>query len=353
MDLGAGRYYIEVEKLVGAEGSGTPRLILPRAVANFGWRSTTCDNQGDDEVTDPPGWAISVSKPSCWTVPSTTVTCPWGRLRTRSSGHFGDGSLGREGSLRTQTRDGSAGVSASGGRAILGRTLARHAGSQSTTMREDPAGVRGLALHVPLRYHGVRSTSDGTGRQSTAWLHRGSVMQENHETTLDEPIVRANDGEEIDERTDDLDEGELHAPFSGEVPIDKLDRSLVELKRLHDEGDLVVDPEWQRNYVWTNIQASKLVESFLLNIPVPVIYLARTQDNRYEVVDGLQRLTSVFKFLDNKLRSRDWVYAKNSTESGSRILMQLTRRSSRIRRSDPSNCGVTPVPTSILLFLSV
>lgn len=125
-------------------------------------------------------------------------------------------------------------------------------------------------------------------------------MQDDHELRPDEPPVRDNEGEEIEDRADDLYEGELHAPFSGEVPIDKLDRSLVELKRLHDEGDLVVDPEWQRNYVWTNIQASKLIESFLLNIPVPVIYLARAQDNRYEVVDGLQRLTSVFKFLDNK-----------------------------------------------------
>lgn len=125
-------------------------------------------------------------------------------------------------------------------------------------------------------------------------------MQDYHEIRPDEPLVRDNESEEVEDRADDIDEGELRAPFSGEVPIDKLDRSLVELKRLHDEDDLVVDPEWQRNYVWTNIQASKLIESFLLNIPVPVIYLARTQDNRYEVVDGLQRLTSVFNYLDNK-----------------------------------------------------
>ena len=119
-------------------------------------------------------------------------------------------------------------------------------------------------------------------------------------------MAKPADNEHADSGQDEsLDEGDLHVLFSGEVPIEKLDRSLVELKRLHDEGDLIVDPEWQRNYVWSTKQASKLMESFLLNIPVPVIYLARTKDNRYEVVDGLQRLTSVFEFLDNKFALTD------------------------------------------------
>lgn len=111
--------------------------------------------------------------------------------------------------------------------------------------------------------------------------------------------------DEIDDQADGLDEGELQAPFSGEVPIEKCDRSLAELKRWKDEGDLIIDPEWQRNYVWTRRQASKLIESFLLSIPVPVIYLARTHDGQYEVIDGLQRLTSAFDFLDNKFRLAD------------------------------------------------
>ena len=112
-------------------------------------------------------------------------------------------------------------------------------------------------------------------------------------------------GDEIDDEADGLDEGELQAPFSGEVPIEKCDRSLAELKRWKDEGDLIIDPEWQRNYVWSKGQASKLIESFLLSIPIPVIYLARTHDGQYEVIDGLQRLTSAFDFLDNKFRLAD------------------------------------------------
>ena len=100
----------------------------------------------------------------------------------------------------------------------------------------------------------------------------------------------------------DLNEGELQTPYDGEVVIVKADRSLKELKDWFDEGSLICNPEWQRNYVWTPKQASLLIESFLLSIPVPVIYLAKTQDEKYEVLDGLQRLTSVFRFLNNKLK---------------------------------------------------
>ena len=114
--------------------------------------------------------------------------------------------------------------------------------------------------------------------------------------------IAVDDGEETDDQADGLDEGELHAQFSGEVSIDKGDRSLAELKRWKDEGDLIVDPEWQRNYVWTDKQASKLIESFLLKIPVPVIYLAKTHDGQHEVIDGLQRLTSAFNFFEGKFR---------------------------------------------------
>lgn len=98
---------------------------------------------------------------------------------------------------------------------------------------------------------------------------------------------------------DGAEEGDLHADPQ-EISLERADRSLSELKRWFDEGDLVVDPEWQRNFVWNRKQSSKLVESFLLNIPVPVIYLARTDEDKYEVIDGLQRLKSVFDFLENK-----------------------------------------------------
>ncbi|MBX3616670.1 GmrSD restriction endonuclease domain-containing protein [Nitrosomonas sp.] len=103
---------------------------------------------------------------------------------------------------------------------------------------------------------------------------------------------------------DALDEGELNpaaSPYK-KVVLDKADRSLSELHRWYKSGRIIIDPEWQRNYVWDISRASKLIESFLLDIPVPVVYLAKTDSGKYEVIDGLQRLTSVFNFFDNKYK---------------------------------------------------
>lgn len=98
---------------------------------------------------------------------------------------------------------------------------------------------------------------------------------------------------------DGAGEGDLNAPSSS-INLEKADRSLSEFKRWYDDGDLVLDPDWQRNYVWNSKQASKLIESFLLGIPVPVVYLSRTKNQEYEVIDGLQRLKTVFDFLAGK-----------------------------------------------------
>ncbi len=96
------------------------------------------------------------------------------------------------------------------------------------------------------------------------------------------------------------DEGDLPVKGEDAVVIEKNDRSLAELHRWFQTGRLVVDPEWQRQYVWDRRRASKLIESFLRDIPVPVVYLAKNAEGKYEVIDGLQRLTSVFDFFDNK-----------------------------------------------------
>lgn len=105
---------------------------------------------------------------------------------------------------------------------------------------------------------------------------------------------------EEDDALDGGDEGDLNASADGSVALEKADRSLSEFQRWYKQGRLIVDPEWQRNYVWDRPRASKLIESFLLDIPVPVVYLSRTSGGKYEVIDGLQRLTSVFDFFDGK-----------------------------------------------------
>jgi hypothetical protein len=59
-------------------------------------------------------------------------------------------------------------------------------------------------------------------------------------------------------------------------------------------------PEYQRRYVWSDAQASRLIESLIIQCPIPVIYLNQETDERLSVIDGNQRLTSIKRFLANE-----------------------------------------------------
>ena len=105
------------------------------------------------------------------------------------------------------------------------------------------------------------------------------------------------------EQTELEDDGEL-----AEIPLERRrliteskDLSIRELHIQHQEGDLSLNPDFQRFYVFTDKQASSLIESVLLDVPLPVVYLSQEQDNTYSVIDGQQRLTSFMRFLDNQL----------------------------------------------------
>lgn len=80
------------------------------------------------------------------------------------------------------------------------------------------------------------------------------------------------------------------------------DKSVNDLVAMIKSGDLILDPDYQRNYVWDRKRASLLVESIILNVPIPIIYVAEEDDGRWIVVDGLQRLESLRKFFDNEIK---------------------------------------------------
>lgn len=76
-----------------------------------------------------------------------------------------------------------------------------------------------------------------------------------------------------------------------------------QIKHIHMDykrGDLDVRPAFQRGFVWDIKKASRLIESILLGVPIPVIYTAETEDGREIVIDGQQRLLSIFSFLDGE-----------------------------------------------------
>jgi hypothetical protein len=64
-------------------------------------------------------------------------------------------------------------------------------------------------------------------------------------------------------------------------------------------GETLLLPEIQREYVWPDSRASRLIESLLLNIPIPLLYFAETDDAKWEIFDGHQRVRSVVRFVQN------------------------------------------------------
>jgi hypothetical protein len=85
-------------------------------------------------------------------------------------------------------------------------------------------------------------------------------------------------------------------------------------------------PDIQRQYVWDNARASRLVESLLLNIPIPVVYFAETEDVKYLVIDGHQRIRSIARYVNGEFALSGLRVL--STLNGRRFY-QLTEREQR------------------------
>ncbi|MCB9108008.1 MAG: DUF262 domain-containing protein [Anaerolineales bacterium] len=107
-------------------------------------------------------------------------------------------------------------------------------------------------------------------------------------------VVTTNDIE-IDEETtgDDL----TNVPYDpAQVKVDYKPFSIFQVMRKIRLGEIDLHPDFQRRLVWDKTRQSRLVESILINIPLPAFYLDATTLNRWVVVDGLQRLSTLDRF---------------------------------------------------------
>ena len=92
-----------------------------------------------------------------------------------------------------------------------------------------------------------------------------------------------------------------------DYPLDSL-TIRAETRTIHDvvvrrieKGFYIMDPDFQRDFVWDEERQSRLIESVLMRIPLPVFYVAENPDGKLVVVDGLQRLTTFQRFIGDKL----------------------------------------------------
>lgn len=111
----------------------------------------------------------------------------------------------------------------------------------------------------------------------------------------------------IDEDTG-LEGYELQEPGSlSDYPLDELairdeQRTTEDVIRRIARGHFVMDPDFQRDFVWDEKKQSRLIESILMRIPLPVFYVSEDNEGNFIVVDGRQRLTTLQNFLLGKLK---------------------------------------------------
>lgn len=108
----------------------------------------------------------------------------------------------------------------------------------------------------------------------------------------------------------EFDESSEIYPLSS-INIEKGRMSLFEIKRRCERGDIILNPDFQRNKVWDKKQESELIESILMGIPIPVIYLFQAKDATIQIVDGRQRISAVIDFMNNKFGLTELKIMKN------------------------------------------
>lgn len=96
-------------------------------------------------------------------------------------------------------------------------------------------------------------------------------------------------------------------------------------------------PKFQRQYVWADALASRLVESVLLNVPIPPCYLSENEENELDVIDGQQRIFSLYRFVENQFALRD---LEALPEFNGKRFFELPSREQRRIRTHTLRCVV-------------
>lgn len=99
---------------------------------------------------------------------------------------------------------------------------------------------------------------------------------------------------------EDIDEDDGEFNGSHQIFTNPADAEVTSLIDRINRGTIVLQPDFQRYYVWSEKNASLLIESSLLSIPLPTIYLSEEKDGKIYVIDGQQRLTSFLSFVNGK-----------------------------------------------------
>ena len=102
----------------------------------------------------------------------------------------------------------------------------------------------------------------------------------------------------IDSSDEESNEEEVYPYKNINIARDNL--SAFQLYRKYKSGIIKLDPEFQREGVWSPKQKSELIESIIIGIPLPILYIKENKDGNWILIDGRQRLSTIFDYMDNK-----------------------------------------------------
>lgn len=117
------------------------------------------------------------------------------------------------------------------------------------------------------------------------------------------------DGDDDGEDEKDVDVNVIKPYDPQLIRVDQKQFTIENTVHKIGSNEIDLNPDFQRKFVWTDItRKSRLIESILLRIPLPVFYLAEDEDGIYHVLDGLQRLTVLNSYLNNEFRLKNLEY---------------------------------------------
>ncbi|WP_462413734.1 GmrSD restriction endonuclease domain-containing protein [Neobacillus sp. Marseille-QA0830] len=142
---------------------------------------------------------------------------------------------------------------------------------------------------------------ESVGNSPTRTLPENDDKIEKSESEQYDDETMEDDNNEFVDDEEEQDDDPVSFIIGRKVDFNRSERRIRDLKADESDGILEKQPIFQRNYVWNDKKASLLIESILLNVPIPLIFTAEDKDSGTElVVDGQQRITSVFEYIDGK-----------------------------------------------------
>ena len=109
------------------------------------------------------------------------------------------------------------------------------------------------------------------------------------------------------------------------VDVSDVSFSVREIVRMYTDNELIISPSYQRKYRWPADVASRFIESLFLGLPIPPVFVATNEDFTWEVVDGLQRISTLILFLSDSAEIRSRISGENNAPLKLTGLDELTQ----------------------------